>query len=65
MKVIDFICLGVEDIIYVISSKDTTDILWRGTRQDFVREMSAFFLFFHQTVLGFDVDMNDIVILYI
>ena len=65
MRVIDFISLGVEDMVYIISSHGSATVTWRGTRKDFIRELSAFFLLFHQTVVEFDVDSNYIVLLYI
>lgn len=63
MRVIDFIGLGEEHIVYAISEGGDA-ILWKGTRQDFVREMTAFFLLFHRLVICFDIDKN-ILLLYI
>lgn len=64
MRVIDFIGLGVEDLTYVITD-GTPKVIWRGTRQDFVREMSAFFLLFHRQVRQITVACGDVLILYI
>lgn len=64
MRVIDFIGLGAEELVYVISGNGTP-VLWQGTRRDFVREMTAFFMLFYQIVTGFDVGENDALILYI
>ena len=65
MKVIDFIGSGAEDLIYVLRERKGAPILWRGTRQDFIREMSAFFLLFYRTVTVFDVDDAGVLTLYI
>lgn len=62
MKVIDFISLGAEDTAYVITD-GSSHIIWRGTRQDFIREMSAFFLLFHRTVTRFEIGAVDVLIL--
>ena len=64
MKVIDFIGSGAEDLVYVIR-ENGAPVLWRGTRQDFIREMSAFFLLFYRTVTVFDVDDAGVLVLYI
>lgn len=64
MRVIDFVGLGAEHVIYIISD-DGTPVLWRGTRQDFVRELSAFFLLFYRTVTYFDIGEDGAVILHI
>ncbi len=64
MRVIDFIGLGAEHIVYVISG-DGTPVLWRGTRRDFIHEMSAFFLLFHRIVTDFDIGEDGVVILHI
>lgn len=64
MRVIDFIGLGAEDVVYVIN-ECSSHSLWRGTRQDFVREMTAFFLLFYRTVTSFDIGADDVLILYI
>lgn len=67
MKVIDFIGLGVDGLTYVIidAAFSPEKIVWRGTRQDFVRELSAFFLLFYRTVTMFNVSSGDVLILYI
>lgn len=44
MRIIDFVGLGNERIIYVIYRDKVK--LWAGTRQDFVHELSAFLAFF-------------------
>lgn len=64
MKVIDFIGLGAEKTVYVIMD-GSSHVVWRGTRQDFIREMSAFFLLFYRTIHHFEVGAVDILILYI
>ncbi len=67
MKVIDFIGLGVDGLIYVIIDGNSAPekVVWRGTRQDFVRELSAFFLLFYRTVTMFNVSSGDVLLLYI
>lgn len=64
MRVIDFIGLGSEDTVYVISEKGASP-MWKGTRQDFIREMTAFFMLFHRLVIGFVVVDANAMILYI
>ena len=64
MRVIDFVSLGAEDMVYIISQKGTS-VLWQGTRQDFIRELSAFFLLFHRIVTGFDVKCDDVIVLHV
>lgn len=64
MKVIDFIGLGAEDLVYVISEPGTP-VLWRGTRKEFIREMSAFFLLYFRTVTGFEIKKGEVLILHI
>ena len=56
MRVIDFVSFGAEDLVYLILDAANDKILWRGTRQEFIWEMSAFFLFFHRPVARYDVD---------
>ncbi len=64
MRVIDFIGLGGEDIIYAVSEEGAS-VLWQGTRKDFIREMTAFFLLFHRLVISFDISDQEVLILYI
>lgn len=64
MRVIDFVGLGAENTIYVITNGNRK-IDWRGTRQDFVREMSAFFLFFHHRVTHFEIEAPGVLVLHI
>lgn len=64
MKVIDFISLGAEHVVYIISEKGLP-VVWQGTRREFIHEMSAFFLLFHRTVIEFDIAGDDVLKLYI
>ncbi len=64
MRVIDFISSGSEPLIYVIRSSVSNEIYWRGNRQDFIREMSAFFLFFNYPVSFFTCEKG-VICLYI
>lgn len=64
MRVIDFIGLGAENVVYVISEPGAP-ILWRGTRKEFIWEMNAFFLLFFRVVIGFEIDKGDVLVLYI
>ncbi len=62
MRIIDFVGLGGERIIYVIY-RDKVKI-WAGTRQDFVHELSAFFGFFYLPVISFDIEQKGVIHLY-
>ena len=64
MRVIDFISLGSEDMAYIISQPGTP-VLWQGTRQEFIRELSTFFLFFHRPVVRFEIKCSDVLVLHI
>lgn len=64
MKVIDIISLGSEDLIYIITDGSPRGT-WRGTRRDFIREMSAFFLLFYRTVVEIEIGASDVLILHI
>ena len=64
MKVIDIISLGAENLIYIITDGSPRGE-WRGTRQDFIREMSAFFLLFYRTVIKIEIGAPDVLILHI
>lgn len=66
MRVIDFVSTGLEPVIYVLRLADhANQIAWRGTRQDFIRELSAFFMFYYCPVKSFGIDEQGTVILYI
>lgn len=64
MKIIDFISLGAENMVYIISQPGAP-VLWQGTRQDFIRELSAFFVLFYRAVVSFDIKEKNVLILYI
>lgn len=64
MKVIDFISSGAESMIYVIRSSVNNEIYWRGSRQEFIREMSSFFMFFAYEVKSFNCEKG-VICLYI
>lgn len=65
MRIIDFVSLGIEDMIYVIKESGTESVCWRGTRQDFIRELSAFFFYFWRPVCSFDTHLPGTIHLYI
>lgn len=65
MRVIDFIALGADNLVYVIRDKDSSEILWRGTLRDFIWELTIFFMFYHKIVQRFDIEGPDLVFLYI
>lgn len=65
MRVIDFISLGVDDMAYVIADNSTSAVKWRGTRPEFLREMTAFFMFFYVVVKRFDIGKGKCIWLYI
>ncbi len=62
MRIIDFVGLGDERVIYVIY-RDMVK-LWAGTRQDFVHELSAFFGFFYLSVISFSIEQKGVIHLY-
>lgn len=53
MRVIDFIGLGEESLIYLIY--ESSSIIWRGTRKDFIWELQAFFLLYFRPVKSFRI----------
>lgn len=65
MRVIDFVGSGAEPLIYVIRSSASGEIYWRGTRKDFIYEMSVFFIFFSTPVNFFDAVSEHVIDLYV
>ncbi len=62
MRIIDFVGLGDERVIYVIY-RDKVKI-WAGTRQEFVHELSAFFGLFYLSVIRFNIESKGVIHLY-
>ena len=65
MRVIDFVSTGSENMVYVIRNMQTSEIYWRGTRKEFIWELSSFFMFYSTVVYTFDTECPGTIILYV
>ena len=68
MRVIDFIALGDEPIVYCIYPSGSSELYWRGTRKEFIWELQAFFTLYFLVVKSYTVDVVDgtpVLLLYV